>query len=166
MPRKKTTEAGSDLRLETVEKRMAALSESMGGIAGAVNNLTKLVQDKLEQPQAPAQLPMAEREEDVLTRFQIRQGQQRDERQGFDLRFPQAAATGLQPKTVVRVKEGTEKATLIRAGLKLLPEMPLPLGVVKRFLYVTKGGQRKHLVFFKGLGDDGFLEGELEVCQN
>lgn len=122
-----------------------------------ISELTALVQD-LQANQH--KLPMAKDTESIIAEA-LKDGTARRTR---DLQHPQWQDAGFQKGDVVRYREGSPKYNSVVAWAEKV-KLPLPMGVVKNYMYTTKAGQRKYKVDFPKWGQDGCTEDELELVR-
>jgi hypothetical protein len=134
-------------RLDQLEGMIAGLASSVEGLAS-----------KLANPQSFNR---------TLKPESLLEGSVTDVRQRvIDLKYPGRAESGFQPDDIVIPKPGSKFEGMIRKGLKLSPDDPMPLGQIISYMYTTKReGESKYKVFFKGYGKNGCLESELEKVE-
>ena len=138
-------------------------ADRVSALEATVEQLTGLVESmagQLAQPMAPSKLSTATSPTQQLARATE---VQEFRKHIYDREHPRAPAVGLGDGDIVQLKEDCERGGRYRKGLNLLPEQPLPLGVIQTFLYVHKNGFRKYKVEFYQAGTDGCTEDELEL---
>lgn len=152
-------------RVERLESGIADIQTQNVAVLDALKGLGEAFQQMRE---TQGKLPRAKDPDKELSEFTgLRDSELAQHSRTVDLQNPRAGLTGLQPQDIVLLKKESDLYQRLEAGFNKRNE-PLPeaiYGVVRKFMYIKRNGQRKYLVHFQGIGADGCLEGEIELVK-
>lgn len=162
-----------------MEGQIDGIASQQSAILDALKGLGESFQTMKEQQ---SKLPMAEDPEKQLQRFRSSAAQEAAEggagsiagrSRQVDLMNPRAGLTGFQPRDIVKLLPDSAIHKRIISDFERQHrendsvEVPSEVyGVVRKFMYVKKHGGRKYRVQFEGIGEEGCLEGELELARS
>lgn len=157
-----TTDSGDSKkpsRLEAVESAIEAMASALGTISNQVSDLARM---------NPGQLRRAESPEAMLQADPTGKEAQRS-RMVKDYLNPRGPLDNFQPEDVVSVKPGSDLEKTMRTAtspggsLKYPENTDLPLGQILTYMYTARNGHPKYKVHFKGWGQDGCTQDNLEL---